>query len=146
MGLTHFAVNRPSVVSETVDGETIIVNLDTGCYYDVNHVGSYIFDLIQRGATSDQLVPWVTSRYEVDPDTAQRAVDGLVEQLLAEQIILSETLQSPDGGMSLVEEPGPQEPRSFVMPVLNGHTDMQDLLLLDPIHDVSEDAPPEVRW
>jgi hypothetical protein len=36
-------------------------------------------------------------------------------------------------------------PAAFVAPVLHKHTDMQDLLLLDPIHEVDETGWPSVK-
>jgi hypothetical protein len=127
VGATRFRVNVPSVIHETVEAETIIVNLDTGSYYDVNHVGAYILELVERGS-------------------ARSAVNGLVQELLAEEIIVSENARENGGGIPAGEPVVTPDSRRFVMPVLNKHTDMQDLLLLDPVHEFEGDPPPDVRW
>jgi len=146
VGATRFRVNVPSVIHETVEAETIIVNLDTGSYYDVNHVGAYILELVERGAASDQLSTCVMNRYQLDHDSARSAVNGLVQELLAEEIIVSENARENGGGIPAGEPVVTPDSRRFVMPVLNKHTDMQDLLLLDPVHEFEGDPPPDVRW
>lgn len=37
---TPFRVNSPSVIGEVLDGEAIIVNLDSGAYYSLNGAGA----------------------------------------------------------------------------------------------------------
>jgi len=46
----RFRVNSPTVVSETVDGEVIMIHLDTGNYYSLRSTGSLIWDAIERKA------------------------------------------------------------------------------------------------
>jgi len=46
------SARSPGVLYETVEAETIIVNLDTGTYYDLNQTGSFILSLIERQAAS----------------------------------------------------------------------------------------------
>ena len=36
---TTLEVNEPSVISETIDGETIIINLASGTYYSLKDAG-----------------------------------------------------------------------------------------------------------
>jgi hypothetical protein len=139
-------VNSPSVIHETVDAETIIVNLDTGSYYDLNHVGAYILELIERGATPDQLGTGVMSRYGLDPDAARSATEGLVDELLAEEIIVAVDGHENGGGVGEDQLIASPDSRPFAMPALGKHTDMQDLLLLDPVHEFETEPPPEVRW
>jgi hypothetical protein len=49
-------------MSETVDDETIIVNLDTGSYYDLNHVGACIWEQVERGQTPGEAAAQVVAR------------------------------------------------------------------------------------
>ncbi len=146
MGTTRFRMNSPPVIHETVEAETIIVNLDTGTYYDLNHVGAYILELVERGATPDQLRGGLMTRYGLDSGAARSAAEGLVQDLLAEEIIVAADGDESAGGVGddrLLARP---DSRPFVMPVLGKHSDMQDLLLLDPVHEFEVEPPPEVRW
>jgi hypothetical protein len=48
-------------------------------------------------------------------------------------------------GPAAPDDPAPAERATFIAPVLAVYTDMQDLLLLDPIHDVDEIGWPTRR-
>jgi hypothetical protein len=49
-----------------------------------------------------------------------------------------------DANRPMQLDPGPIEGK-FEAPVLQKYTDMQDLLLLDPIHDTDETGWPNIR-
>ena len=127
------------MVSDTVDNETIIVDLDTGSYYDLNRSGSAIWGSLVKGATPAEIAADLVARFEADPARAERDVDGLVARLADERLIApldGVTGPAPSGNG------GPPESGvaagSYESPVLNKHSDMQELLLLDPIHEVDE--------
>ena len=40
----HFRINNPKVIHETIDGETVIVNLDSGNYYSLDATGADIWE------------------------------------------------------------------------------------------------------
>jgi hypothetical protein len=42
MSNQRFRVNTPTVTHETIDGEAVIINLDSGNYYSLIEVGSFI--------------------------------------------------------------------------------------------------------
>ncbi len=48
--LNRFRINRPRVTHETIDGESVMIDFDTGNYYSLNPVGSAIWDLVDAGA------------------------------------------------------------------------------------------------
>jgi hypothetical protein len=133
----RFRTNSPAVIYETTDDETIVVNLDTGTYYDLNEAGGYILRLLERQLTTGDLVEATVARYGIDAAVAERAVEDLVAQLVEEQLVLAvaDGRAIPDGEPVLVEAGAVV---GFVPPVLNKYTDMQELLLLDPVHEVDE--------
>jgi hypothetical protein len=138
----RFRLGGPGVVHETVDEETIIVNLDTGSYYDLNATGACIFQGLARSASVAEIVSDLEKTYGIDPTRASVDVQKLVAQLLDEQLIVS----AIDGNGQVRPEDGPGPAaagtRSYIAPALGKHTDMQELLLLDPVHDVDETGWP----
>ena len=46
-----YRVNSPTVVSETVDREVVMIHLDTGNYYSLRSTGASIWSRVDRGAT-----------------------------------------------------------------------------------------------
>jgi hypothetical protein len=128
----RFRTNSPPVVHETVDGETIVVNLDTGSYYDLNETGGSIFGMLGQGVAMQELTTLLAKAYELDETTAARILEDFAGRLVAEQLLVpAASAADPNGGPS--ELPG-----RYAEPVLNKYTDMQELLLLDPVHEVGE--------
>ena len=48
MSNQRFRVNTPNVTHETIDGEAVIINLDSGNYYSLVEVGSFIWGLLEK--------------------------------------------------------------------------------------------------
>jgi hypothetical protein len=135
MSTGWFRTNSPPVVHETVNNETIVVNLDTGCYYDLNDSAGYVFGMLASSAHPEEIAQQLAARYGIDASEARGMVDELVAKLVEEQLVV------PADGPPAVAAPAPQPdmpPGAFVAPVVNKYTDMQELLLLDPVHEVDE--------
>jgi hypothetical protein len=125
------------VVHETVNHETIVVNLDTGSYYDLNDSAGYVFGLLVGSATGDEVADRAAARYGIDAAEAASAVDDLLGKLIEEQLVV------PADGAEPVPVPVDHEPpQPYAAPVINKYTDMQELLLLDPVHEVDESGWP----
>jgi hypothetical protein len=129
----HFRTNSPPVIHETVDGETIVVNLDSGSYYDLNALGSSIFTSLAGGSGVGELAALIAATYGHDEADAARAVEAFVGLLVAEELLTP--LPAANGAQP---DPPAALPASYAEPVLNKHTDMEELLLLDPVHEVGE--------
>jgi hypothetical protein len=129
-------VNAPNVVAEVIDGEAVIMDLTSGHYFSTQHVGCVIWRGIELGASRSAIARSLASAYDVDPDAASAAVESFVGDLLQHNLVV-ETSGSSSGAEEqaswLSDARQPYSP-----PVLNTYTDMEELLLLDPIHDVDQ--------
>ncbi len=144
----HFRVNKPKVILETFDDEVVLVNLDSGSYYTIDNVGVAIWEHIENGAGVDAIVKSTIEAHEADNAHIKSAVYQFIEALEKEGLVVpieEHEAASPHtqtaGGEPIVEA----KRTGFVPPVLHGYTDMQDLLLLDPIHEVDETGWPNVK-
>ena len=129
-------VNAPAVVAEVIDGEAVIMDLASGHYFSTQHVGCEIWRAIDRGASRSAIVATLVSTYEVEPLVASEAVATFVGELMERKLVVE-----TNGEARATEQPvnGSTEQRlAFASPVLNSYTDMEELLLLDPIHDVDQ--------
>ena len=133
---THYRINSPAVIGEVLDGEAIIVNLDTGAYYSLDGAGAEVWKAAQTGATPSQLIELTMARYSGAPAEIVAGVTALVAELLAEGLFVPGTGMA--AGMNPLPAASDGERQPFVKPILQKYTDMADLLLLDPIHDVDE--------
>lgn len=130
-------IDPEQVVHETVDGEVILIALQTGCYYSLEGSGADVWSGLVDGRQPADVVSELESRYDAGPGEIRSAVLDLVEELMSERLVLA------DGGegsaTAPAKQPGPaSEGAPFPPPVLRKFTDMQDFLLVDPIHDVDE--------
>jgi hypothetical protein len=130
----RFRVNSPTVVSETVDGEVIMIHLDSGNYYSLRSTGSLIWDAIERGVSVDAIARALDGAAHNGTD-ADAHVVSFVEELRAEDLIVpTDASTSASGSADAIE----RVPETFEPPVLEKYTDMQHLILLDPVHEVDE--------
>jgi coenzyme PQQ synthesis protein D (PqqD) len=142
----RFRINTPPVVAETLDGETTIVDLKSGTYHALNESGSFIWEELSRGVEPTAIAMGLTATYEVDLDGARRAVDGLVTQLCEQELIAPLSDGAPVPPLPAASNGSPARsnghPRAYSEPELSTYTDMQELLLLDPVHEVDESGWP----
>ncbi len=132
-------VNAPSVAGEVIDGEAVIMNLATGHYFSTQGSGAIAWEAISAGASRAEIAAAVQRRYAIAPDDAVlQAVDSFVAELLRHNLVVETPSHDRDARTPapVTQGDGPLAP--FEPPVLHVYTDMDDLLLLDPIHDVDE--------
>ena len=145
MSIRH-RVNSPRVMHETIDDEVIVIDLNTGSYYSLRASGAAIWHALERGLPDDRIADVVAARYDGDRGEIAAAVSELLRQLSEEGLIES---SNGAGDAPLAETPASAEdgrPRErFQPPVLEKHTDMQDLILLDPVHEVDARGWPHAQ-
>lgn len=137
----RYRVNSPDVIDETIDGETVVIHLGTGDYYSLNGTATCAWTGIEQHADTEEIVDLLQSSFVGDRAPMELAVLELLRQLLAEGLIVS-----VDGERLTVGEPAPpagSARRPFEAPTVEKYTDMQDLIQLDPVHEVGEMGWPQ---
>jgi hypothetical protein len=133
--MTTYALNSPDVIAETIDGETILVNLVTGAYYSIEGSGADIWAGLMSGRDATAIAAGLVDSYDADESEIEAAVARLLDDLRGEQIVVEATPR-PGGDSWTPSRAG--ERRPFVAPTLKKFTDMQDIILLDPVHEVDQ--------
>ncbi|HEX8291584.1 MAG TPA: PqqD family peptide modification chaperone [Pyrinomonadaceae bacterium] len=143
----RYRVNVPKVTSEIIDGEAIMINLESGSYYNLNPAGTDIWDGVEKGLTFSGIVAALARRYDCERPALEKSVLALLEQLKEEDLIREEQAEGAgDAQSALTQQTAPDAPgQKFVEPVLQKYTDMQDLIMLDPIHEVDEQGWPRAK-
>lgn len=136
----RYRVRTPTVVHESFDQEVVVVNLDSGDYYSLSGSGTDCWNCILAGMTIDETVGMVTNRYSGDEDEIASAVSSLFDALLEANLI--EVSPSIDSAQVSLAENGTHG-GAFIAPSLSAYSDMRDLLLIDPIHEVDDTGWPE---
>jgi len=137
-------IKTANLSHDVIDGEVVIINLLSGSYYSIDAVGAEIWTLISKGASAEQISAALSVRYA---DPAREITQAVTEFIasLAEEDLVSITQQEASTDRAGLEEEAfdaGSGRKSFEAPKLHVYTDMQALLLLDPIHEVDDSGWP----
>jgi hypothetical protein len=159
-GSTTFTIDREYVMFETLDDETVVIDLGTGTYYSISGCGVELWAALVDGSSLGAIVELMQQRF---PDIAdlQGTVHDWVNQVCKEGLVqvavvggplsvevsqmaeIPEMPENPEvahvGTTEKLTVP-PDGADLFKPPVLSRYTDMQSLLLLDPVHEVDAGA------
>jgi hypothetical protein len=125
----RFQLNSPDVIQESIDGEVIVVHLVSGSYYSLLGAGVTLWNALLAGHDDQTLADFF------DPPPDPLAVASFVSQLQSEELLVPSS--APE-----ITAAAPLTGGSFSPPVLQKFSDMQELLLVDPIHEVKAEGWP----
>ena len=135
-----FRVNSPQVVCETIDGEVVIVHLDKGIYYSLLKTGADVWSRIERQLDRHSLVSEIAQAYDGSVEEIGAAIDEFLAHLQQEELIVAASNMEAANIDNNTQEITATDKPCFEKPMLEKFTEMEDLLLLDPIHEVDVDA------
>ena len=78
---------RDNITYRVIDHETIILNLDNGCYYSLNEVAAKVWESIAKKKCLDDILASLNGQYEIPKKTIQRDLLSLVKDLEGEGLI-----------------------------------------------------------
>jgi hypothetical protein len=131
----QYKINELRVISETIEGETIIIDLDTGNYYSVNKSAAIIWNQIEMNNSTNNILQSILNFYDTDEDTAEKSVGEISKFLLTNNLISEVDLVV---SLSKIEKINNNKKELFIIPKIEKYDDMKEMLLADPVHDVSE--------
>jgi hypothetical protein len=135
---TFYIIDTSKIVFEKFEDETVLINLSNGNYFGIRNVGMDVLKLLEKGISKVQLLGILTNSYKKDQNEIDADIQTFLELLLTEGIIQI-------SAVGLTEFPFIEEKGGYSKPILDKYSDMQDLILLDPVHDVSSKGWPNVK-
>jgi hypothetical protein len=78
----------PDVLSRTLDGEAVLLNLASGTYFGLNEVGTRIWELIAAGTTYGALRAAVLDEFDVEAGPLERDLAELIDSLRARGLVV----------------------------------------------------------
>jgi hypothetical protein len=127
-----YQANTASVAHETFDGETVLINFERGTYFSLRHSAPVIWGLIQQPIGIDGILRRLADAYPSLPADAGDAVSAMLEQLHDEGCVTRHETgaeESAPGAPPVVGE--------FALPVVQAFHDLQELIAIDPVHEVA---------
>jgi hypothetical protein len=82
-------LRSPDVVAATLDEKTYLLHVQSWVYLELNESGLRIWELLESGRTTEELVDALRREFEVPADLCGRDVAELLETLQTEQFVVS---------------------------------------------------------
>lgn len=136
--MSAYTIPRERIVYEVLNSEVIVVDFSTGNYYALIHIAKLVWQIIEQKATLETIAQYLSEQKMCieagkNRDAILADLKSFFRELLENQLIepisdgvsLEIILPIPDGW-------------KYDPPRLQKYTDVQSLLLLDPVHEVSE--------
>ena len=121
------------VTFERLDEEILAIHLGSGLYYSMVGTAADCWDGLVAGITVEIIAN--TLGRLAESEDAEGEVRSFVATLVEEKLVI------PDQGQR-AGSPTWTPMSMYTPPILERFGDLQDLLLIDPIHDVSEQGWP----
>lgn len=127
-----FHINSESIESERLDGEVIVISLSTGSFYSMSGAASDVWTLLEGGADAAQIETALSSVF------AGEIPSGDIENFIAHCVGLG-LIVEVEGQPQAVSTALPDDyvRAGYVTPTIGEFTDLQDLILVDPVHESS---------
>jgi len=77
----------PATASRVIEGEAVILSLDTKILRGLNPVGSRVWELIDGQRSVDEIVGVIVQEFDVSQEAAARDVGDFVRELLAKSLV-----------------------------------------------------------
>jgi Coenzyme PQQ synthesis protein D (PqqD) len=133
----RYDINHSAVASEVINGEAIMLHHLSGDYFSADGIGAIVWQWISEARSHEQIVRALEVSFPHSSGGIAAAVDAFLADLLRHELI-----REIDSGEGPAPGAPPQQATNlggaFVPPILNVYSDMRDVLLLDPIHEVEE--------
>lgn len=128
----RYSIPTP-IAHETLDGEVVILDQESGTYFSLTGAGADIWAQLVAGADDAQILGFCETSFD---GAVADEVTALLARLVADKLVVA---HEGDGSGAVG---GGMERAIWSSPKLERFTDLQSLLLLDPIHDVDETGWP----
>ena len=73
--------------SANLDGETVLLDVNSGHYFGLNEVGSRIIELVGDPTTVGEVVQVMLKEYDVDADRLEQDVSSFIQQMVDRKLI-----------------------------------------------------------
>ena len=76
-----------SVVSAELDGETVLLNVQSGIYFGLDAIGSEIWKMVEPGATEEHIVQRLAADYDVEINKLRADIREFLDLLLTKGLV-----------------------------------------------------------
>ena len=124
--MKFYKLNTPNVSVELFDNEILTVNLQSGHYHSIHNSGALFLTSLLEGNSFDTALNLVATHYNLSTETITEDFTSFVNDLVTNELLLTvdaSTKSIEANHLTLVNT-------EYTQPLLEVHTDMEDLVLL----------------
>lgn len=135
---TRFCVFDRNIISDLFGDEVVLVNLESGIYYSLRGSSAQVWIRIQNNYSIQELNEELSELYQISLEKLSEEVMKFIQNLISQSLIkIADTSEKNQIPLSS------NRPKlDFTSPELEVYSDMQEILLLDPVHDVNKEGWP----
>lgn len=124
----YFQLKSPPTIMEIIDGEAILINGEKGTYYNLSPQATLILESILDGCNLEELFTFNNLESKVC-----QHINAIINKLISEDILIEIGNTNKNASPIKINIKNCEEDIIFTI-----YEDMQDMLALDPIHEVDE--------
>ena len=87
MTLDTTLVRNPSLTTAELDGEVVMLSLETNRYYGLNSVGTRIWEILAQPMTLAQVCDILMNEYDVTREQCETEVLAVAEKMFQEKLV-----------------------------------------------------------
>jgi hypothetical protein len=135
---TAYAVNK-RIVADDFGEETVLINVEKGLYFSMQGSATEIW----RAFDAPQYRSQAVSTMSRDLSAADHhAIDAIVQSMIEHDLLVEAEVEGDAGGQAKLFS---FAATAFTAPVLGVFSDLAELIAIDPVHEVDENAGWPVR-
>ncbi len=134
--IKNYIINEPSVVCEEMGNEIVVINLETGCYYNLNQAATVIWHLISKKISYQRILDHIVRNNKTKEETVSKDLKDLFHIFIKENLVVENNNTTKNNGNkdNLLDN---RKKSKYQRPSIKKYSDMKEMLELDPIHEVT---------
>lgn len=130
--MPFYRTDVPDTASELFDGELVIAHYGSGLYYSLSTTGALVWQGLRHGLSVDEVADWLGQHFVAAGNVVAEEVRAVIDRLVEEALVVEVEASVNVGPLPALAD------AAWSTPALERFDDLQELLLLDPVHDVSD--------
>ena len=133
---TRFSLFDQNIVSDLFGDEMVLVNLETGVYYSLRGSAAEIWTRIENHFNLKEILESLRLLYSDFEKDGESEITQFIQELIDKRLI--KQIDNIEQGTLIAH----RLDIPYSTPIMEMYSDMQDILLLDPVHDVDQTGWP----
>ena len=76
-----YVIDKDKVACRFIDSKAVILNLDTGSYYNINEAGTQIWEALANDMGTSEIITLLTKEYALSSNQAKRDLSPFLKAL-----------------------------------------------------------------